>query len=382
MKKVLKIISILVAIIIVVSGCNSDSNTLPLVDSKKEVIIDTDMGYDDWMAILFLLRSDDIVVKGITINCTGLTYCPQGALNASKLLSLVVDEKPQYNDMPIYYGDVPVDTLNYLYPQILRDQVSEFKVPGFEDLQAVGSYQDGAGEFIYDTLMEASKEKKQLHLISIGASTNFAQAIEIAKDKNQLESFKEGLAMYYKGGGAFGDIIDNNVTNINIEGNINMGDLHPSPNTGAEWNIYPDAIAHEVLIQNEIPQTFIPLNLTKDVPLTEESWKYLDENAKSQSAKFVAATVYSMGDAQNWDGLEYWDPAVAFAILYPDEVKISFKNISTCIDTNSDIEFHGTTYVNVGNKCSSIDEKTSSVNIYYQLNSAQKFYDTLLDVLN
>ncbi len=188
--------------------------------------------------------------------------------------------------------------------------------------------------------------------------------------------------MYYKGGGAFGEIVNNKVTNVNIEGNIDMGKLHPSTNTGAEWNIYPDAISHEILIQNKIPQTFIPLNLTKDVPMTEESWKYLDENAASPSAKFVAAAVYTMGTGQNWDGLEYWDPAVAFAVLYPSEVKVSFEDIPICVDTGSAIEFHGTTYVDIDNKCLNINEKVSNTNIYYELNSVEVFYDTLLDVLN
>ncbi len=159
MRYFFKLIAILFSILILTSGCDSKSNS-GLAISKKEVIIDTDMGFDDWMAVLFLLQSDDIIVKGITINCAGLTYCPQGALNASKLLSLVVDEKPQYLDMPIHYGDVPSDTLYYVYPKILRDQVSEFKVAGFEDLKPAGTYQDGAGRFIYNMLTQASKEKK------------------------------------------------------------------------------------------------------------------------------------------------------------------------------------------------------------------------------
>ena len=382
MKKRFKMIGMLLVIFFIASGCNKNTTSLPLVDSKKEVIIDTDMGFDDWMAVLFLLRSDDIIVKGITINCTGLTYCSQGALNASKLLSLVVDNKPQYNNMPIYYGATPTDTLNYVYPKILRDEVSVFNVPGFKDLKANGLYKDGAGEFIYNMLTQASKEKKQFHFISLGTSTNFAQAINIAKENNKLDLFKGGLAMYYKGGGVFGEIIDGKVTNNNIKGNINIPNLHPSTNTQAEWNIYPDAIAHEVLIQNKIPQTFIPLNLTKDVPMTEESWKYLDKNAKSLSAKFVAAAVYTMGTAQNWEGLEYWDPAVAFAILYPEEVKKSFKDISICVDTTNDIKFHGTTYIDIDYTCKKIDEKTYHANIYYKLNSSKIFYDTLLDVLN
>jgi len=380
MKIFLKILPIFLLTLFVASRCNEGDQTVP--DNTKEVIVDTDMGLDDWMAILFLLRHDDIIVKGITVNCTGLAYCPQGAQNVTKLLSLVVDDKPQYANLPIYYGDVPSDTLNYQYPESLRQEVSNFQVKGFENLPSVGTYQYGAAEFIENILVKAAQEKKQLHFISIGPSTNFAKAIKIANTNNRVERFRQGLAMYYKGGGAFGAIKEGQISNNNIEGNIHIPDLYPSNNRQAEWNIYPDAISEELLFENGIPRTFIPLNLTKDIALTEESWRYIDENAKSPSAKFVAATVYMMGDRENWDDLQYWDPVVVYASLYPHKVQTSFSNISLCVDTSGDKEFQGTTYVDLDKQCDNINAKIGVSNIYYELNNTKDFYSTFLEVLN
>jgi hypothetical protein len=63
----------------------------PLVYSGRvrEVVIDTDMGADDWMAIVYLLQRPDVHVRAITVAGTGLAHFGPGVRNARALLALV-----------------------------------------------------------------------------------------------------------------------------------------------------------------------------------------------------------------------------------------------------------------------------------------------------
>ena len=70
-------------------GCVGDGESAPptvapvryhrIVD---EVVIDTDMGADDWMAILYLLQRPDVHVRAITVSGAGLAHCGAGVRNA------------------------------------------------------------------------------------------------------------------------------------------------------------------------------------------------------------------------------------------------------------------------------------------------------------
>jgi pyrimidine-specific ribonucleoside hydrolase len=361
-------------------GCGSDNSDI----YTNDVIIDTDMGNDDWMAITYLLKRDDINVVGITVDCTGLAECPTAAENLSKIVTLVSKKESRYKNLPIHYGNVPAQTLEYQYPQILRKNVTEFNknLPGYEDMSADIAYNDGAGDFLANTLSLYGKSNRKLKIISIGTSTNFSEAIEIAKSKGELEIFKNGLSMYYKGGAVFGDVVNDEVTNQNIHGNINIPNLFDSNNTYAEWNIYPNAYAQENLTSNNIPMTYIPLNLTKNVPVTQESWQILDNMATSQSAKFISVVIYQFAAFQNWQGLEYWDPAVAFAALHPSSIDEIYYDTNVCVDTTQNQITHGATFTNVDNKCVDINESYSNANIYYHLKDVNDFYNDFMNTLN
>ncbi len=63
------------------------------------VIIDTDMGADDIMAILYLLQRPDARVQAITVSGTGLTHCTPGTRNALALLARV-----GAHDIPVACG--------------------------------------------------------------------------------------------------------------------------------------------------------------------------------------------------------------------------------------------------------------------------------------
>jgi inosine-uridine nucleoside N-ribohydrolase len=50
--------------------------------------VDTDIGTDDVMALLYLLRRPDVVVDAIAVEGNGLAHCGSGVCNGQALLSL------------------------------------------------------------------------------------------------------------------------------------------------------------------------------------------------------------------------------------------------------------------------------------------------------
>src|ERR1700676_2416990 len=66
--------------------------------ARPPVIIDTDVGSDDVMAIAFLLTRPDIRIEAIT-TANGLAHVDRGALNVGKLLSVA-----NKTGIPVYIG--------------------------------------------------------------------------------------------------------------------------------------------------------------------------------------------------------------------------------------------------------------------------------------
>ncbi len=62
------------------------------------LIVDTDAGSDDLMAIAFLLTRQDVRIEAITIS-NGLAHVPKGAANILRLLAFA-----GHSDIPVYLG--------------------------------------------------------------------------------------------------------------------------------------------------------------------------------------------------------------------------------------------------------------------------------------
>ena len=54
----------------------------------RHVVLDTDLAFDDIMALLYLLQRDDVAIDAVTIAGTGEAHCDPGVRNAQALLAL------------------------------------------------------------------------------------------------------------------------------------------------------------------------------------------------------------------------------------------------------------------------------------------------------
>lgn len=283
---------------------------------NKAYIIDTDMGFDDWLAVLYVLRDPNVSLKAVSVDCQGETYCPAGASNAAKLMMLA------RHHVPILMGKTRSFS-QYDFPKPIRDYASAMRVPGFDYLKsgAQTSY-PLAAKGIALLLADAGKKHQRIDIISIGTATNIADAYQYAKKHHLVTLFKDGLGMIYKGGGAFGKIVNGHVTNRDVPGNIPIPGIYQSQDAVAEWNIYANAKAMQVLLSAKLPMTFIPNNATNAVPMNWDVYRQFKVlGKKSQLAKFTANAMQTLFAMQHsWESLNFWDTAVTVAAIYPQVV--------------------------------------------------------------
>ncbi len=132
--------------------------------TSKEILIDTDMLIDDWVAVLYLLRQPEIKVVGITISATG-------ELGARAALSLL--KFTEHDDIPVAVGKTSTFKINEIFD--LKDYIkSEIDLlPKLEvDYSMV---ETDAVEFLHRKLQES---ELPVTILALGTLTNIANLLE------------------------------------------------------------------------------------------------------------------------------------------------------------------------------------------------------------
>ncbi len=192
----------------------------------RRIIIDTDPGQDDAVAIMLALASPELEVVGITA-VAGNVPLELTQKNARKVCELA--GRP---DIPVYAGaDGPMErklvTAEYVHGKTGLDG-PDLPEPAME-LQ-----HEHAVDFIIETLM--AEEAGKITLCPLGPLTNIALAMK--KEPAIVPRIREIVLM---GGGFF-------------EG----GNTTPA----AEFNIYVDPQAAEIVFRSGVQITMMPLDVT------------------------------------------------------------------------------------------------------------------------
>ncbi len=207
----------------------------------KKIILDTDPGIDDAMAILFAEAHPDIELMGIT-TVYGNATIDNGTQNA-----LYLKQKFSMKALVARGSDKP----------LIRDPVGATVVvhgeTGLGDVTAPSSLDSKAikkpaYQFIIDSVRA---EPGEITLVAVGPLTNLALALEAAPDIVDL--VKEVVVM----GGAFGE-------------NDHRGNVTPF----AEANIHDDPHAADKVFTASWPVVIIGLDVTEESFFTSQ---YLDE---------------------------------------------------------------------------------------------------------
>lgn len=273
-----------------------------------KVILDNDGSTDDVVALIYLLSHPRVTLEAVTIAATGEAHGPAGSHNMADLCYMLGK-----GDMPIAYGtDKSCDDSGVPFPDFLRERMDKLFVGKHVPKNPAPQISDSAVELIRKVL-ESSHDR--VTIMATGPLTNIAELIQ--KYPALHDRIKEIVIM----GGA-----------VNVIGNIQALD-RTSDNTVAEWNLYADPKAADIVFKSKIPVTLVPLDATNHVPMTEEFYNSLS-NSYQPEIQLIYHLLKVIVDQFGMDiflsHFYLWDPLAVMIGVHPDlAVK---KNMSLLMD--------------------------------------------------
>jgi len=248
------------------------------------MVIDTDSGYDDILALIYLIKNPNIKIKAISIT-NGVTLVDEGYVIVSKLLTIA-----KKINTPIIKGNrlIPEPDNYKLYrfdnPKKVSDSIlniNEFRaIPAEENNQAYSL------PTIFENLL---KNDKKIILVALGPLTNIAELI--SKKPYIKEKIKEIWIM----GGAF-----------NTKGNMECF-REGVRSTTAELNFFLDPKSADKVISSGIPIFLVTLDATKKIPLSKEKIEILTIDTKKNSSPLNVINNKILKLMGSGEGKYLWD---------------------------------------------------------------------------
>lgn len=269
------------------------------------LIIDTDAGSDDILAIAYLLSHPSVHVDGITI-ANGLAHVDAGARNLAKLV-----EVSGRQNVPVFAGRPTPLRDNAEFPRDWRKLADD--LPG---VKLPASSRPPSPKPAADFLIEHLRDKKHVvSILALGPLTNLAEALK--REPSISQSIERIVIM----GGA-----------INVPGNLGDGGAFQTNNKTAEWNIFVDPLAARLVFRSHIPILLVPLDATNKVPIDLAFLSEFKARAVSPLGQ-VAAQVLE-ADRESIVGKYFfaWDPLAAVALLHPEVVRSKRLHIDVLQD--------------------------------------------------
>jgi len=233
----------------------------------QRILIDTDPGVDDAIAILLAMLSPELHVEAITTVC-GNVPVTQGTENLLRILAVLDLEKfPR-----IAQGEAR---------PLVKNLVTAAHVHGEDGLGNVSQLRNADGSPLYppantsisstsgvDLILEmVTRYPDELTLVALGPLTNVAKAIR--KDAANMPRLQKIVVM----GGAFEEY-----------GNVT---------TTAEFNIFVDPHAAQEVLHANIPIDIAPLDVTHQVVLTGERLHAETDKRSNRITQFLKDTTHA-----------------------------------------------------------------------------------------
>lgn len=271
------------------------------MSQPRKIIIDTDPGQDDAVAILLALASPEIDVLGITA-VAGNVPVSLTAKNARKVCE--VAGRPE---VLVFAGcEKPM-----AHTLVTAEHVHG--VSGLDGIElpepAMPLQKQHAVDFIIETLR--SQPSGTVTLCPMGPLTNIATAFERAPDI--IERVQEIVLM----GGAY----------------FEVGNITPA----AEFNIYVDPEAADIVFKSGVKLTVMPLDVTHKALVTQERLIPFKDMSHVGAVVIGWMDFFERFDIEKYGsaGGPLHDPTVIAYLINPDMFKGRFINVE--IETGSEL---------------------------------------------
>lgn len=247
-------------------------------ESPRRVIIDTDPGTDDALAILLALNSPELKVEALTVVAGNVTAA-QGLENALKLVSLA-----GRTDIPVALG-----ARNPLVQKLVTAESHGGN--GLANISLPAPTVKPDSRFGPDLIIElVHKYPHEVTLVPLGPLTNIALAL--SKDPSIAELVKEVVLM---GGSISGGNVD----------------------AVAEFNIYVDPEAASIVFNGGWPLTMVGLEIGRKAHFRREHLAQLKMTRGTQNdfAASVLEYLVNMDEKYGLPGAPLYDPTAMGAVI-------------------------------------------------------------------
>lgn len=273
-------------------------------EKAMPVVIDTDLGFDDWIALVVMLDAPSINTRAIIISGAGGVHLKPGMKSLSKFLNLMGKQS-----IPIAPGLVQPLKYHYEFPAALRVQAdnlmsdiiqsNNFKVTSKTQRYDKKSPMHKGINLLYQSIVSSATP---VTVVILGPSTDIAYLIK--KHPDVKSHIKKLIIM----GGA-----------IHTKGNLYIPDFYEQPmNDKAEWNIFFDVKAAQIVLNSRIPKVLIPLDASNSVGITNKfihALPHFKNYKNSIGLQLIYSILHQVSLSQPVDGnLFFWDVLPAMLV--------------------------------------------------------------------
>lgn len=280
-------------LLFVLTGCGTPNITpdpdVIEIQPPKPVILDVDMAHEDMFSALFLLSHPNVDLRAITIAGTGEAHCEPGVQNVLGLIAASGKE-----DIPVACGREAPLAGDHEFPAEWRQAADD----AYDVTLPTGGIASSlsASDLIIDIIRNS---EEPITVVAVGPLTNIAEALQ-----NEPEITVNIKEIYIMGGA------------VEVEGNVGNSGVEIQ-NKYAEWNIYIDPMAANIVFNSGIPIILVPLDATRDVPVTRNFYQALDEHRDTPSANLVYEMLTANLGFIDSGGFQFWDSLTAAIFTDP-----------------------------------------------------------------
>ncbi len=256
---------------------------------KNPIIIDTDPGIDDAVALVLALKQVDLNIVLLS-SVSGNVGIENTTANLIKLKEFL------HVDIPVCKGASTPLSKKKIHAKNVHG------LSGMDGYDFPTIHTQPIEEESYEAMHQLiSKTQEKVIIIALAPLTNIALLLEhYPQDAYKIEEI------------------------VMMGGTLHKGNITEY----AEYNIYADAKAFDCVLKSNIKMTLVPLEVTHKAVLHKKSVKQLEKNGKT--GEMLACLLYAYKGGQLESGLHIHDALAVTYVLKPDifQTKKIFLNVS------------------------------------------------------